>query len=148
MPRTKAVTVDDYLRGLPALQAEAVTAVVHHLRKHMPAGYEESVGGIGVSYSIPLSVFPNTYNKQPFMYVAVAAQKNYCSLYLMSAYGHPPHLKALQDGFKKAGKKLDMGKSCIHFRSVDDLELDVIGTLVSSIPPAKWIDIYKASRNR
>jgi hypothetical protein len=148
MVKSKAVTVEGYLSALPPEQAKAVTAVVDHLRKHMPRGYEESAGSLGVTYSIPLSVFPNTYNKQPFMYVAVAAHKNYCSLYLMSAYGYPPHLKALQDAYKKAGKKLDMGKSCIHFRSLDDLELNVIGTIVSSIPPAKWIEIYQATRSR
>jgi hypothetical protein len=118
------------------------------IRKHLPKGYEESVGYAGITYSIPLHRYPNTYNKQPLCYLALAAQKNYCSLYLMSAYGHAPHEQALKEGFKAAGKKLDMGKSCLRFRAVDDLALDVIAPLIASIPPDKWIRIYEDSRTR
>lgn len=144
--RLRMKTTDEYLAGLAPEKRSAMDQVLTVLRRNMPPGYEEAIGFSGITFQIPLSEFPNTYNKQPLCYVAVAAQKNYCSLYLMSAYGHAPHLKELQQGFKDAGKKLDMGKSCIRFRSADDLELDVIGRLVSSISPEKWIDIYKASR--
>ncbi len=97
-------------------------------------------------YSVPLEDYPDTYNKQPLCYVALAAHKNYCSLYLMSCYGHNPHLEILKTGFKKAGKKLDMGKSCVRFKTLDDLPLDTIGALIASIPPTKWIQIYEQSR--
>jgi hypothetical protein len=139
-------TADDYLTTLPTEKRVAMEKVLQVLRKNMPKGYEETLGSTGITYQIPLEQYPKTYNKQPLMYVALAAQKNFNSLYLMSAYGHAPHLAALQDAFKKAGKKLDMGKSCIHFKSAEDLELGIIGELVRSIPPQKWIEIYEASR--
>jgi hypothetical protein len=141
-----AKTVAEYLKGLPEEKRKALAAVRKVIRANLPKGYSESLGYGGITYAIPLSKYPNTYNKQPLCYIALAAQKNFNTLYLMSAYGSTDHLKKLQDGYKKAGKKLDMGKSCIHFRSPDDLELEVIGKLVSSVPPEKWIQIYEKSR--
>jgi hypothetical protein len=98
------------------------------------------------SYEVPLADCPDTYNGQPLGYVALAAQKNYFAIHLMCAYMNPKMQKLLQDGFKKAGKKLDMGKACVRFRKLDDLPLDVIGKMIASIPMKKWIAIYKASR--
>jgi hypothetical protein len=141
-------TVDNYLASLPTEKRAALAKVLQTLRKNMPKGFEESMGTSGIVYQIPLTDYPDTYNKQPLCYVALAAQKNYCSLYLMSAYGHKPHLDELKAGFKQAGKKLDMGKSCIRFKSADDLELPVIARLVKSITPRKWIEIYEMSRVR
>jgi hypothetical protein len=141
-----AKTVAEYLKSLPEEKRKALAAVRKLIRARLPEGYQESMGYGGIMYTIPLSKYPNTYNKQPLCYVALAAQKNFNSLYLMSAYGSKAHLKELQAGFKKAGKKLDMGKSCIHFRSPEDLELDVIGKLIASVPPEKWIQLYESSR--
>ena len=101
-----------------------------------------------LNYGVPLSRFPNTYNGQPLCYAALAAQKNYCSLYLMSVYGDKPHEARLREGFAAAGKKLDMGKSCVRFRSPDDLPLDVVGELIASVPVEKWIAVYEKSRKR
>jgi hypothetical protein len=144
---TTARTAEDYLDSLPSDRRAAMQAVLAVLRANMPVGYEETMGTSGIAYQIPLADYPETYNKRPLMYVALAAQKNYSSLYLMSAYSSKRHLKQLQDAFKKAGKKLDIGKSCIRFKSADDLELGVIGELVSSIPPHKWIQIYEELRS-
>jgi hypothetical protein len=148
MADTKATTVQQYLDELPAEKKEVIAAVRQFICKHLPDGYEETIGFGGITYSIPLQQYPNTYNKQPLCYLALAAQKNYCSLYLMSAYGYEPHEKALKDGFRAAGKKLDMGKSCLRFRAVDDLALEVIAPLIASIPPDKWIQIYEDSRKK
>jgi hypothetical protein len=145
---TKARTADAYLATLPQDKREAMEEVLKVLRKNMPKGYEEAMGTSGICFQVPLDDYPNTYNKQPLCYVALAAQKNYNSLYLMSAYGHKPHLKELQDAFKKAGKKLDMGKSCIRFRSADELDLPVIGRLINSITPRKWVEVYENARRR
>ena len=141
-----AKTVAEYLDGLPAEKRKAIEAVRKVIRTNLPKGYKETFGFSGIMYAIPLKDYPDTYNKQPLCYVGLTAQKHYNSLYLMSAYGSKSHLKELQDGFKKAGKKLDMGKSCIHFRTPDDLELNVIGKLIASVPPRKWIEMYEMSR--
>lgn len=145
---TNARTTEAYLATLPQDKRAAMEEVLQVLRKNMPNGYEEAMGTSGICFQIPLGDYPDTYNKQPLCYVALAAQKNYNSLYLMSAYGHQPHLKELQQGFKQAGKKLDMGKSCIRFKTADDLELGVIGRLVNSITPRKWIEVYEDARRR
>ena len=148
MASSKAATVTEYLAELPKEKADALQAVRKVIRTNLPEGYEEFMAFGAISYGIPLARYPKTYNKQPLTYVSLAAQKNYCALYLMSAYGYPPHEKALKDAFKAAGKKLDMGKSCVRFRSEDDLELNAIGKLIASIPPNRWIEIYEASRSK
>ena len=118
------------------------------VRRHLPAGYEETASGAFTVWQVPLSRYSDTYNGKPLWYCALAAQKNYLSLYLMSAYGSPAIEQRLRDGFRKAGKKLDMGKSCIHFRSHDDLPLDVIGEIIAAIPVDKWVAIAQEARNR
>jgi len=140
-------TPDSYLAKLPAGRRAAVAAVRDVIRANLPNGYEESLGSGMLVYGVPLARL-KTPNKQALWYVALAAQKNYNSLYLMSAYGIATHRQRLRDGFAKAGKKLDMGKSCIHFQSADDLPLDVIGELIASIPVDQWIAIFEASRKK
>jgi Domain of unknown function (DU1801) len=85
-------------------------------------------------------------NKQPICYVALSSQKNYRSLYVFGAYWSASQLGQLKAVFKAAGKKLDMGKSCVHFESPDDLPLEAIGKLISEIPSDKWIEMYEQSR--
>lgn len=143
-----ATTVAEYLNALPADRRAVVSAARDIVKKQLPAGYEELVGYGMIMWSVPLSVLPDTYNGHPLCYVALAAQKNYYSLYLMAATGGGPIAEALAAGFKKAGKKLDMGKSCVRFKSLDDLPLDVIGRSVASVPMEKWIEVYHASRKK
>ena len=118
------------------------------VRKHLPRGYEETVARGVIVYSVPLRVYPDTYNGQALWYVAMASQKNYLTLYLMNAYAHAPLAQRLRDGFKAAGKKLDMGKACIRFRSADDLALDTIGEIVASTPIEKYVAIARAVQRR
>jgi len=99
-----------------------------------------------ISYEIPLERYPNTYNGQPLSYVALAAQKSYYALYLTSAYPDSEQGKQLVEAFKRAGKKLDMGKSCLRFKTLDDLPLDAIARVVASMPPEKWIAQFEAAR--
>lgn len=148
MPTKSVTTVEEYLDGLSDDRREAISRVRAVVKKHLPKGYSEFVGSGMLSYGIPLKTYPKTYNGQPLCYAALAAQKNYCSLYLMSVYGDRAQEARLRDGFKAAGKKLDMGKSCIRFRSHDDLPLDVVGDLIASVTPERWIQIYEDSRKR
>ena len=143
--RSTAQTPDAYLQGLAPDRRAALTTVRAVILASLPNGYEESISSGMIVYGVPASRFM-TPDKKPLWYVALAAQKNFNSLYLMSAYGSEDHARRLREGFARAGKKLDMGKSCIHFRDADDLALDVIGELVASIPVEKWIAIFTASR--
>jgi uncharacterized protein YdhG (YjbR/CyaY superfamily) len=148
MQNKTATTADEYLADLPADRREAIAAVRAVVRKHLPKGYAEFVSWGMLNYGIPLSRFADTGNGQPLCYAALAAQKNYCSLYLMSVYSDPKREARLRDGFAAAGKKLDMGKSCIRFKSPDDLPLDVVGELIASVPADRWIEIFQKSRKR
>ena len=145
MVQSKATTVEAYLAALPDDRRKTISEVRSVVKKHLPKGYEEMIGSGMITYCVPLERYPNTYNKQPLCYVGLAAQKNHNALYLMGAYATGAQRKALEDAFRQAGKKLDMGKSCLRFDDVDDLPLDVIGKVVASIPPEKWVEIYESS---
>jgi uncharacterized protein DUF1801 len=144
--QSKARTVAAYIAGLPEDRRPAVKALRTLLNRRVPKGYRESMQWGAITWSIPLERFPDTYNGQPLCYAALASQKNHLALYLMCAYGDKTQRQKLVDGFRKAGKKLDMGKSCIRFQSLDDLPLQVIGDAMASVTPEKYIAVYRKSR--
>jgi hypothetical protein len=88
-----------------------------------------------ICYEVSLERYPHTNNVQPLSYVALAAQKNYYALYLMCAYQDSEQERWLREGFRRAGLKLDMRKSCIRSRKAEDLPLGTIGRVVASTPP-------------
>jgi hypothetical protein len=148
MASSKAATVDDYLAELPPERRAVVTAVRDVVRKNLPKGYTETMNWGMISYELPLSRYPNTYNGKPLSYAALAAQKNYFALYLPLVYQDAKEEEWLRDQFKKAGKKLDIGKSCVRFKRVADLELGAIAKVIASTPPDEFIDRYEAARRR
>jgi hypothetical protein len=145
-PPSTVKTPAQYVASLPADRAKTIATVRAFVNKHIPRGYEECLIWGTIGWTIPLSRYPDTYNKQPICYVALAAQKGFYSLYLMGAFWSPSQLEQLKGAFKTAGKKLDMGKCCVHFQSPDDLPLDAIGTLISAISSEQWIEMYEQSR--
>jgi uncharacterized protein YdhG (YjbR/CyaY superfamily) len=143
-----SMTVAQYLASLPDDRRAELERVRDVVRKRLPPGYEEGIGYGMIYYSVPLSVYPDTYNKQPLGYVALASQKNYLALHLVPVYGDKAQEQRLRDGFAAKGKRLDMGKACIRFRRADDLDLDTIGDIVASVPMARWVEIAKSARRR
>jgi uncharacterized protein YdhG (YjbR/CyaY superfamily) len=141
--KSKATTVREYLAGLPADRRPAIEAVLRTVRAKLPKGYQESMNWGMISWEVPLSVCPDTYNKQPLAYAALGSQKNYMAIYLCNVYGIPALREELVAGFKAAGKKLDMGKSCIRFRRLEDLPLDVIGRMIAATPMASFVAFAK-----
>jgi hypothetical protein len=127
MAKSGATTVAGYLRELPAERRAVLAAVRAVVRKNLPAGYREVMNWGLICYEIPLGRYRNTYNRQFLCYAALAAQKNYNALYLTGVHQDPSQAKLLKDGFRKAGKKLDMGRSSLRFQKAEDLELEVIG---------------------
>ena len=99
-----------------------------------------------IAYTVPLARYPDTYNGQPLCYVALAAQKHHYSLYLTCAYQPGSSAGWLAEQFARAGKRLDMGKSCVRFKSLDDLPLPAIGEFIAATPPEKFIATYEAVR--
>jgi hypothetical protein len=146
MASSKATTVAAYLKELPPDRRAVVSKVRDVVRNNLPKGYEEGMMWGMIGYVVPKKVLPDTYNDQPLCYVALASQKNYISLYLMSVYGSSEHAAKFKADFEATGRKLDMGKSCVHFRKLDDLPLDLIARTVAAVPMARWVEIYKASR--
>jgi len=139
-------TVAALLRRVPAEARGPLQDVLDVLRRHMPAGYEEATVKDTIVFQVPLTRYSDTYNGHPLWYAALAAHKTYLSLYLMSVYGDARLAARLREGFAAAGRKLDMGKSCVHFKRAADLPLDVIGDIVASVPVDRWIAIAKAAR--
>ncbi len=148
MTRSKATTVSAYLAKLPAERRKEIEAVRAVVRKHLPKGYQETVNWGMISYEVPFSIFPDTYNGQPLTYLGLAAQKNYNALYLMNVYGNKKNEARLRDGFKALNKKMDMGKSCLRFKAAQDIPLDVIGEIIASTPPETMVAMAKASRRK
>ena len=120
-PPSNVKTPAQYIASLPADRAKTIATVRALVNKHIPRGYDECLVWGTIGWTIPLSRYPDTYNKQPICYVALSSQKNYCSLYLMGAFWSASQLEQLKAAFEAAGKKLDMGKCCVHFESPDDL---------------------------
>jgi len=145
-PPSSVTTPAQYIASLPAERAQTIEAVRALVNKHIPAGYDECLVWGTIGWTIPLSRYPDTHNKQPITYVALSSQKNFFSLYLMGAFWSPAQLDQLKSVFKAAGKKLDMGQCCVHFQTPDDLPLEAIGKLISEISSEKWIEMYEETR--
>jgi uncharacterized protein YdhG (YjbR/CyaY superfamily) len=148
MVQSAATTVADYLAELPAERRAVIAKVRAVIRRNLPKGYRETMNWGMITYEVPLQRLPDTYNGQPLCYASLAAQKNYNALYLMTVYGNRKQEQALRDAFKKEGKKLDMGKSCVRFKSADQLPLEAIGRIIAAVPLDKYVAAYEKSRKR
>jgi hypothetical protein len=146
--RTDAATVEEYLAELPDDRAASVATVRSVILEHLPDGYEEAMRWGMISYEVPLARYPDTYNKQPLSYAALASQTRHLSLYLMSVYLDDDDARSFEERFRATGKRLDMGKSCLRFKHVDDLPLDLIGEVIAATPVDRFIAGYEASRSR
>lgn len=151
MVQSKAKTIEEYLAELPPDRRDAINAVRKVILKNLPKGYEEMMQYGMIGYAVPLKLYPAGYHcdpSQPLCYCALASQKNYLSLYLMCVYGDKETHKWFVKEYKASGKKLDMGKSCIRFKKLDDLPLDVIGQAVARMPVRKLIEWNEVARKR
>ena len=148
MVRSAAATVEEYVQELAPDRREDIQAVRELVLDNLPPGYVETMNWGMITYEIPLDRYPDTYNGQPLMYAALASQKRYMSLYLMCVYSHQESRIRFEERFKASGKKLDMGKSCVRFRRVEDLPLDLIAETIAGTSVEDYIRFYEASRRR
>lgn len=146
MAKSNAGTVEDYLNELPAERRAVIEQVRQVILDNLPSGYQETMNWGMISYEVPLARYPKTYNQQPLSYAGLAAQKHGYSLYLMGAYNGALQQGWLAERFAAAGKKLDMGKSCLHFRRLDDLPLAVIAEAIARVGVDDFIAHYERSR--
>ena len=148
MASSKAATPEDYLQELDPVRAAELRRVRDAVNAALPDGYVERMAWGMISCEAPLEVSGPTYNKQPLVYAALAAQKSHNALYLNCAYASAERTARLRRAFEAAGKKLDMGKSCVRFRRADELALDAIAAEIASADPATFVEISNASRER
>lgn len=146
MVSSKATTVADYLAELPPERAAVVAHVRDLVNRAMPAGYREGIGYGMIGWVVPLDVYPDTYNGMPLTYVGLAAQKNHYSLYLNCAYTSSERTERLKAAFEAAGKTLEMGKSCIRFKRIDQLAENVLAAEIAATAPTKFIAISQEAR--
>ena len=142
----KVNSVEQYLNELPDDRKESLSIVRKTIVANLPDGYNEVINWGMITYEVPLERFPETYNDKPLMYTALASQKNHMTLYLMGCYMSPDIRKKFEDAYKKSGKKFDAGKSCIRFKKVQDLSLELIGKTIGSMSVEQFIENYLLSR--
>jgi uncharacterized protein YdhG (YjbR/CyaY superfamily) len=144
-----ASTVAQYLAALPADRRAALSAVRKVINENLPDGYEEGMQFGMIGWYVPLSVYPAGYGenpKVPLSFVALASQKSGMVLHFLCFYGHPTLSTWFTSEYKKSGKKLDMGKGCVRFKSLEDLALDVVGRTVARVSAEEHMANYQAAR--
>ena len=144
--RSNAATVEACLNELPPERREMIEIVRQVILDNLPEGYVEAVRRGMISYEVPLESYPDTYNGQPLSYAALASQKNYVSLYLMAFYGDEALRERFETAYCATGKRLHVGKSCVRFRKLDDLPLDLVAEMIAAVSVDENVAQAKAAR--
>jgi hypothetical protein len=143
----KADTAEEYIAMLPEDRAEAMAKLRKVINKNIPKGFKEGTGYGMMGWSVPHTLYPAGYHcdpKQPLPFMGIASQKNFIAVYHMGVYSDPALLDWFTSEFPKHSKrKLDMGKSCIRFKKMDDIPYELIGQLASKLTPQQWIAMYE-----
>ena len=146
MVSSPAPTVSAYLKALPPEQRAALQKVRSVILENLAPGFEEGMQYGMIGYYIPLRRYPVTYNGQALAIAALAAQKQYLAVYLMSVYGDPATRRWFEKAYRDSGKKLDMGKSCVRFKTLDDLPVELVGEAIRRVTVDGYIDYYEKHR--
>jgi hypothetical protein len=148
MVSSKAATPEAYFAELPPERAALIARVRDLVNANLPPGYVERMSWGMIGWEVPLERYPDTYNGQPLTYAGLAAQKNHNALYLNCVYASEARTERLRAAYAAAGKRLDMGKSCIRFRKAEDLAEDVLAEAIRSAPMEAFIAEYEQARRR
>ena len=138
-------TVEAYLTELPEDRQRALARVRSVIRKHLPRGFEEIMQYGMISYVVPLSRYPDTYNGQALTLASLASQKSHMAVYLMGVYDNPELRTWFESAYAKSGKKLDAGKSCVRFKKLDDLSLDAVAGAIERVSVSDMIAMSEAA---
>ena len=141
--KSEAQTVEEYLAELPPERRQAIEKVRQTILDSLPEGYEEAMNWGMITYQVPLEVYPDTYNKKPLMYAALANQKNHMAVYLTGIYMDEELNQDFEDKYRATGKRYDVGKSCVRFRKLEDLPLELIGESIQAIGMEEFIERTK-----
>ena len=143
MMQSKANNIEQYLNELSDDKKEAISIVRQTILENLPEGYDEVMNWGMITYEVPLETYPNTYNGKPLMYVALGSQKNHMAVYLMGCYMVAEVRNEFEKAYKKSGKRFDAGKSCIRFKKIDDLPLDLLGKTIASMDVNEFIELVE-----
>lgn len=146
--KSKAESVEEYLAEIPPERRQAIDQVRQTILRNLPAGYEEAMNWGMITYQVPLEVYPDTYNKQPLMYAALANQKNHMAVYLTGIYLDEELNQEFEQKYRATGKRFDVGKSCVRFRVLEDLPLELIAESIRAIEMDEFIERTKNLSDR
>ncbi|HHB52759.1 MAG TPA: DUF1801 domain-containing protein [Saprospiraceae bacterium] len=142
-----ASTPEEYIAQIPDERKEAMQKLRSVVLKNLPEGFEEGINYGMLGYYVPHSIYPNGYHcspELPLPFINIASQKNSINLYHLGVYADKAILDWFVSEYKKHSKrKLDMGKSCIRFKKIDELPYELIGELCTKMTVAQWIDLYE-----
>ena len=145
----EANTPEEYVEQLPEDRKQAVQKIRAVIKKNLPKGFEEGINYKMLGFYVPHSKFPEGYHcdpKLPLPFINLASQKNSVNLYHMGIYAKKELLDWFVKEYTKYCKyKLDMGKSCIRFKKMDDIPFDLIGEIVSKMTVNEWINTYESA---
>lgn len=145
--QSKASTVQQYLAELPAERRPPILRVREVILENLDPVFEEGMLYGMISYYVPHRVYPAGYHcdpQQPLGFICLASQKNYMSVYLGCVYCGAGREQWFREAWARSGKKLDMGKSCLRFKKIEDLALDVIAEAIRRVPARAFIEDYTA----
>jgi hypothetical protein len=146
MVSSTAATVEQYLSELEETRRSEIAELLALIRQNLPAGFHETMAWGMIVFEVPLEISGPTYNKQPLAAVALASQKNYISFYLSSIYASKELTAEFHERWNRSGKKLDMGKSCVRFKSLYQADLGTLGWAVSLLDPEQFTQMYLKAR--
>jgi len=145
MVSSNATTVEQYLAELPDDRRVDVKAIRDMVLENLPEGYVETMRWGMITYEVPLDIYPETYNGQPLMFLSLAAQKRHFALYLTNVAFVSGGEERFKTRYRETGKKLDMGRTCLRFKSADDLASELVAETIRSTPLDEFIEGYEAS---
>ena len=147
--KIEANSPDEYVSKLPEDRQEAVQKLRDVINANIPKGFQETMSYGMIGYVVPHSIYPDGYHcdpKLPLPFMNVASQKNFVAVYHSGIYANPKLLEWFTTEYPKhSSRKLDMGKSCIRFKKVDQIPFDLIGELATKLTVDEWIDIYETN---
>lgn len=142
-----ASTPRAYLDSLSEDRRRQMSKVRAIIRRNLPRGYVESMNWGMITYEVPLRTFPDTYNGQPLAYAALASQTRHMAVYLSGIYGSADLRAWFEQAYRDTGLRMDIGRSCVRFTSIDQLPLDLIGEAIAAVPVDDFIAMHEASRS-
>ena len=147
--KSNATSVDQYMQELPVERREAMQKLREVILKNLPKGFVEEMGYGMMGYSVPHSIYPDGYHcdpKQALPFFALASQKNFIALYHMGICANPQIYQWFVEEYPKHSKaKLDMGKSCVRFKKMDQIPFKLLGELMTKVSVQEWIETYETN---